>query len=79
MSFPLGWLRFLGMEREMRDIHDKLDSLHRRVDKFYEWAALLQKEFRDMQQRQKFIESQTSMDFSVDDLLERLDRVKEKK
>jgi hypothetical protein len=69
----------LRMDREMRDIHDKLDSLHRRVDKFYEWAALLQKEFRDMQQRQKFIESQTSMDFSVDDLLERLEKVRERK
>ena len=33
-----------------RDISDKLDSLHRRMDKFYEWAAILQKEFRDMRQ-----------------------------
>ena len=64
------------MERDLRDVNDKLDSLHRRVDKFYEWAAILQKEFRDMQQRLRFIEAQSPMDFSVDDLKERLDRVK---
>jgi hypothetical protein len=62
--------------RELRDVSDKLDSLHHRMDKFYEWAALLQKEFRDMQQRQRFIESQANMDFSVDNIQERLDRVK---
>ena len=65
-----------GMERDLRDVNDRLDSLHRRVDKFYEWAAILQKEFRDMQQRLRFIEAQSPMDFSVDDLKERLDRVK---
>jgi hypothetical protein len=27
------------------------------MDKFYEWAGLLQKEFRDMQNRQIFLES----------------------
>lgn len=43
---------------EIQEIKDKLDSLHSRVDKFYAWAAILQKEFRDMQQRQGFIESQ---------------------
>ena len=64
------------MERDLRDVNDKLDSLHRRVDKFYEWAAILQKEFRDMQQRLRFIEAQSPMDFSVDDLKERLDRIK---
>jgi hypothetical protein len=64
------------MERDLRDVNDKLDSLHRRVDKFYEWAAILQKEFRDMQQRMRFIEAQSPMDFSVDDLKERLDRIK---
>jgi hypothetical protein len=66
------------MDRDLRDVNDKLDSLHRRVDKFYEWAALLQKEFRDMQQRQSFIESEMSMDFSVDDIKERLDKVRAK-
>ena len=66
-----------------RDISDKLDSLHRRMDKFYEWAAILQKEFRDMKQRQVFIESQCSIDLSADrvpdTLTERLDRIREKK
>jgi hypothetical protein len=66
------------MDRDLRDVNDKLDSLHRRVDKFYEWAALLQKEFRDMQQRQSDIESEMSMDFSVDDIKERLDKVRAK-
>lgn len=64
------------MDRDLRDAHDKLDSLHRRMDKFYEWAALLQKEFRDMKQRQLFFESQCPMDFSVDDLAERLNKIK---
>ena len=67
------------MDRDLRDANDKLDSLHRRMDKFYEWAAILQKEFRDMQQRQTFIESQHPMDFSVDNLAERLDKIKAKK
>lgn len=61
---------------DLRDVNDKLDSLHRRMDKFYEWAALLQKEFRDMKQRQNFIESQCPMDFSVDNIQQRLDKVK---
>lgn len=63
----------------LRDINDKLDSLHRRMDKFYEWAGLLQKEFRDMKQRQRFIETQCPMDFAVDDLVERLEKIKERK
>ena len=71
------------MNTSERDISDKLDSLHRRMDKFYEWAAILQKEFRDMKQRQVFIESQCSIDLSADrvpdTLTERLDRIKEKK
>jgi hypothetical protein len=53
------------------------------MDKFYEWAAILQKEFRDMKQRQVFIESQCSIDLSADrvpdTLTERLDRIREKK
>jgi hypothetical protein len=63
------------------ELSDKLDSLHRRMDKFYEWAAILQKEFRDMQQRQKFIESQVSIDPvwiepAADPIQVRLDRLK---
>jgi uncharacterized protein CbrC (UPF0167 family) len=69
------------MESSTRDLNDRLDSLHRRMDKFYEWAAILQKEFRDMQQRQGFIESQCSVDLfkSTDTLQERLDKIKESK
>ena len=64
------------MSTSERDIRDKLDSLHRRMDKFYEWAAILQKEFRDMKQRQVFIESQCSVEFSSDLLEERLDKIR---
>lgn len=67
------------MDGHLRDVNDKLDSLHRRMDKFYEWAAILQKEFRDMKQRQNFIESKCPMDFSVDNLAERLDKIKAKR
>lgn len=67
-------------QRDLRDINDKLDSLHRRMDKFYEWAAILQKEFRDMQQRQRFIESQAGLvSFeSLDPLQDRLNKIKSK-
>ena len=63
-------------QRELRDINDKLDSLHKRMDRFYEWAALLQKEFRDMKQRQCFLESYCPMEFTPDNLKERLDKIK---
>jgi Mlc titration factor MtfA (ptsG expression regulator) len=60
------------------ELSDKLDSLHRRMDKFYEWAAILQKEYRDMQQRQKFIESQVAIRIepAADPIQDRLDRFK---
>jgi hypothetical protein len=65
------------MDQDLRDINDKLDSLHRRMDKFYEWAAILQKEFRDMKQRQGFIESQAGLMFETfDPLQDRLDKIK---
>ncbi len=64
------------MERDLRDVNDKLDSLHRRMDKFYEWAVLLQKEFKDMKQRQRFLEAHSPMDFSEDNLKERLEKIK---
>ena len=63
----------------MESLDDKLNSLHRRMDKFYEWAAILQKEFRDMKQRQVFIESQiefTQISDHTDPLQDRLDRIK---
>lgn len=69
------------MDTSARDIHDKLDSLHRRMDKFYEWASILQKEFRDMKQRQGFLESQCDVDFKpsvAQSLHERLEKIKEK-
>lgn len=71
---------FFQMDTDARDIKDKLDSLHRRMDKFYEWAAILQKEFKDMKQRQGFIESQCVLDFKTSEtqsLYERLERIKE--
>ena len=49
----------------LEDLNDKVESLHRRLDKFYEWAAILQKEFRDMKSRQMFLESQCNMEFSM--------------
>ena len=68
------------MDQDLRDINDKLDSLHRRMDKFYEWAAILQKEFRDMKQRQDFIESQADLNHlmfeTFDPLQDRLDKIK---
>jgi hypothetical protein len=68
------------MDSNQRDINDKLDSLHKRMDKFYEWAAILQKEFRDMQQRQGFIESHCFVDFqTADSLQERLENIRNNK
>ena len=49
-------------ESRIREFTDQLESLHRRQDKFYEWAGLLQKEFRAMQQRIAFLESQCELD-----------------
>ena len=49
-------------ENRLREFTDQLESLHRRQDKFYEWAGLLQKEFRAMQQRIAFLESQCELD-----------------
>ena len=63
--------------RQLRDFTDRLESLHTRMDKFYSWAGLLQKEFRAMQQRLAFLESQCELDLgqtTQETLL--LDRVK---
>jgi hypothetical protein len=49
-------------DSRLREFTDQLESLHRRQDKFYEWAGLLQKEFRAMQQRITFLESQCELD-----------------
>jgi len=45
------------LKRQIKEIKDSLESIHFRMDKYYAWAAQLQKEYRDMQQRMEFIES----------------------
>ena len=50
------------MDTKSRDFTDRLESLHTRQDKFYEWAAQLQKEYRQVQQRLAFLESQVKLD-----------------
>jgi hypothetical protein len=65
----------------LREFTDRLESLHRRQDKFYEWAGLLQKEFRVMQQRMAFLESQCQLDLGQqaqeDSILNRLANVRQ--
>ncbi len=51
---------------ELREIKDSLDSLHKRVDRFYCWASQLQVEFRDLKQRIGFIEAITQQSFSFE-------------
>ena len=36
----------------------KVDTLEKRIDRFFDWAAELQKEFRNLNNRLTFIESQ---------------------
>jgi hypothetical protein len=43
---------------ELREINDSLESLHKRVDRFYAWASQLQVEFRDIKQRIGFLETE---------------------
>ncbi len=66
-------------EKRLQEFTDRLESLHRRQDKFYEWAGVLQKEYRSMQQRLKFLESQQELDLGQgaqeNALLDRLDKV----
>jgi hypothetical protein len=42
-----------------RDIQDSLDSLHQRMDRFYEWASALQVEMRNAHQRVWALEHQS--------------------
>lgn len=42
----------------METVDQKLDSLHKRQDRFFEWAGELQKQFRNLDQRLKFLECQ---------------------
>ena len=48
--------------KQLREFTDKLQSLHTRMDRFYEWAGVLQKEYRAMQQRVSYLESQCELD-----------------
>ena len=68
-------------DTQLRDFTDQLESLHRRQDKFYEWAGVLQKEMRSVQQRLAFLESQSALDLGQgredQTLLERLEKLKQ--
>ena len=50
---------------ELREINDSLESLHKRMDRFYAWASQLQVEFRDIKQRIGFLETTLSSSFVV--------------
>lgn len=66
-------------QKALRDLNDKIDSIHGRMDRFFGWASCLQVEFRNIQQRLKFIESHCEMDFGVCsqcELNERLETIK---
>jgi glycyl-tRNA synthetase beta subunit len=62
--------------RQLRDFTDRLESLHSRMDSFFAWAGVLQKEYRAMQQRVAFLESQCALDMGQaaqeSELLDRL-------
>ena len=69
---------------ELQKIGDSLDSLHKRMDRFYAWASQLQVEHRDMKQRIGFIEATMQASFVFNEeyneeeerLLERLNSMK---
>ncbi len=48
-------------QKQLQDLQDSLDSAHHRLDRFYSWASQLQVETRNIQQRLKFIESQSNI------------------
>ena len=61
------------------ELQDSLESLHKRMDSFYSWAAQLQVEIRNIQKRQVFLESQAKFDFSAAEeaaLQDRLEKIK---
>ena len=51
--------------KQARDMQDSLDSLHKRMDNYYSWAAQLQVEIRNIQKRQAFLESQAKVDIPL--------------
>jgi hypothetical protein len=65
--------------KTQQELQDSLESLHKRMDSFYSWAAQLQLELRNIQKRQVFLESQAKFDFSAAAdvaLQERLEKIK---
>jgi hypothetical protein len=50
--------------KALQNLQDSVDTLHRRMDRFYEWAAELQVQIRNLQRRQEFLESQAKIDVS---------------
>ena len=58
-----------------------VQSLHTRMDRIYEWAGILQKEYRAIQQRVSYLESQCDFDMGQiaqdSRLQERLRQVKQ--
>jgi hypothetical protein len=50
--------RNMETNRLLIDINDKMDTLQTRMDRFFEWAGVIQREYRNLQNRLTFIESQ---------------------
>jgi hypothetical protein len=65
---------------ELRDLTDRVESLHSRMDRFYVWADELQKQTRILQNKVKFIESQCEFDVGQaareEELLQRVERAR---
>ena len=57
------------MATELRDLCDRVESLHRRMDRFYEWASSLQVEARNTNQRLWALEKAASEKAEAGDLL----------
>ena len=73
------------MNEALVEIRNRLDTLEKRMDRFFEWAGELQKQHRNSNNRITFIESQClnladfhpSQSLTDDrDLLKRLDTIK---
>ena len=44
------------MHTRLLELSDKVDDMQQRLDRFHEWAEVLQKEFRSLHKRQKSVE-----------------------
>ena len=65
--------------KQAQAIQDSLNSLHKRMDNYYAWAAQLQVEIRNIQKRQTFLESQAKVDIPLIEeaqLQARLEKIK---